>query len=512
MIGGSAFLLLAPLTASRADRESADGFAVRKDPGGRAFLTGWSPLERSGKRWWTAWVANGLGAATAVVLLAQAQAQPVSAHVLDDDVVLGVSRASLSTQGAEANGQTLGAVLSASGRFVAFASGATSLVRGDRNGVSDVFVRDLVRRRTWRVSISSSGAESDGPSMKPSISADGHVVAFPSSATNLVPDDRNGVPDVFVHDRAAARTKRIGTGRPGEADAASLAALVSANGRTIAFSSDASNLVPADANGTMDVFLTDRVTGRTRRVSVGPFGESPDRSEASSIDARGLVVAFRSFATNLVYGDGNGKADVFVFDRRTGLTERVNVSSTGDEARAATFRGVISGDGRFVGFRSRARNLVPGDTNSALDAFVHDRWTGVTTRISVASDHEEADAGEFDRSTRRNLFMSRPFLSADGRYAAFTSRASNLVPDDRNGVSDVFVHDLLTGTTARVSVSAAGEEADAASLVSGISADGRVVAYTSFAENLVRGDTNRRRDVFVARLRVPADDARSHPR
>jgi len=463
-------------------------------------------------RRWTTWVANGLGAATAVVLLAQAQAEPVSAHVLDEDVVLRVSRANLSTRGAEADGQTFGAVLGASGRFAAFASGATSLVPGDRNGVSDVFVRDLVRRRTGRASIAPSGAESNGPSLKPSISADGSVVAFPSSATNLVPDDRNGVPDVFVRDRAAGITTRIGTGRKGEADAASLAALVSANGRTIAFSSDASNLVPSDRNGTMDVFLTDRVTGQTRRVSVGPFGESPDRSEASSIDARGLVVAFRSYATNLVYGDWNGKADVFVFDRRNGLTERVNVSSTGVEARAATFRGVVSGDGRFVGFRSRASNLVPQDTNHALDAFVHDRWTGATTRISIAADGEEADARGFDRSTRRSLFMSRPFLSADGRYAAFTSRASDLVPDDRNGVSDVFVRDLLTGTTARVSVSAAGEEADAASVVAGISADGSVVAFTSLADNLVVGDTNGLRDVFVARLRVPRDVARSHPR
>jgi len=462
-------------------------------------------------RRWTKWLVNGLGAATAVVVLAQAHAHPVGAHVLDEDVVLGVSRANLSTRGIEADGQTFGAVLSASGRFVAFASGA-SLVRGDRNGVSDVFVRDLVRRRTWRASISVAGAESDGPSMKPSISADGSIVAFPSAATNLVPDDRNGVPDVFVRDRAARLTRRIGTGREGEADAGSLAALVSANGRTIAFSSDASNLVPGDGNGTMDVFVTDTVTGRTRRVSVGPFGETLERSEASSIDARGEVVAFRSYATNLVHGDWNGKADVFVFDRRTGVTERVNVSSTGDEARAATFRGVVSGNGRFVGFRSRARNLVPHDANQALDAFVHDRWTGATTRISIAWDGDEAEAGDFDRSTRRSFFMSRPFLSGDGRFAAFTSLAANLVPGDRNGVSDVFVHDLLTGATARVSVPAEGGEANGASVVAGISADGSAVAFTSLADNLVPGDTNGRRDVFVARLRLPGDAASAHPR
>ena len=468
-------------------------------------------MERSGV-WWPAWIVNALGAATAVLVLAQAQAQPVSAHVVAEDVVLRVNRANLSTHGVQADGATFGAVLSASGRFVAFVSGATSLVPGDRNGVTDVFVRDLVGRRTWRASISSSGAESDGPSMKPSISADGSVLVFPSTATNLVPDDRNGVSDVFVRDRAAALTERVSSGTEGEADGASLAALVSADGRTIVFSSDASNLVPADDNWTMDVFVTDRVTEQTSRVSVGPLGESPDRSEASSIDGRGRVVAFRSYAPNLVYGDWNGKADVFVFDRRTGLTERVNVSSTGDEARAATFRGVLSADGRFVGFRSRARNLVPDDTNHALDAFVHDRWTGVTTRISVASDGEEADAGGSDRPTRRSFFMSRPFLSANGRYAAFTSRASNLVPDDRNGVSDVFVHDLFTGATARASVSADGEEADAASFVSGISADGRALrsrrspTTSSSATRMGGGMCSSRFFAFPATL------ARSHPR
>ena len=455
------------------------------------------------------WLVNTLGAGTAVLVLAQAHAQPVGAHVVADDVVLRVQRANLSTDGAEAEGSTFGAALSASGRFAAFTSAATSLVPGDWNAMTDVFVRDLVRRRTERVSISSAGVESDGHSKKPSISADGSMIAFPSSATNLVPGDQNDVPDVFVHDRAAGLTKRMSIGSEGEADALSLAAFVSANGRTVVFSSEASNLVPQDGNGTMDVFVKDVVAGRIRRVSVGPFGESADRSEASSIDARGLVVAFRSFASNLVGGDLNGKADVFVFDRGSGLVERVNVSSTGAEARAATFRGVVSGSGRFVGFRSRAANLVPGDTNEALDTFVHDRWTGATTRISVSSEGEEADARGFDRSTRRSFFVSRPFLSADGRYAAFTSRASNLVPEDRNGMTDVFVHDLLTRSTARVSVSADGEEANGASFVSGISADGRVVAFTSNADNLVAGDTNGRRDVFVARLRTRGEIAES---
>src|SRR5688572_24919113 len=184
---------------------------------------------------WPVWVVNAVGAAAAVVVLAQAQAQPVGAHGLGGDVVLRVDRASVSSGGEEADGESFGAVLSASGRFVAFVSGAASLVRGDRNGVSDVFVRDVVRLRTWRASISSSGVEGNGASRKPSISAGGRVVAFPSSATNLVPDDRNGVADVFVRDRVSGRTERVTMGPGGEADATSLAPCVSADGRTIVF-------------------------------------------------------------------------------------------------------------------------------------------------------------------------------------------------------------------------------------------------------------------------------------
>jgi Tol biopolymer transport system component len=276
---------------------------------------------------------------------------------------------------------------------------------------------------------------------------------------------------------------------------------VSGDGSVVVFSSEASNLVPGDQNGVPDVFVHVLGTGETSRVSVGASGEADGRSEASSVSANGQLVAFRSFAANLVPDDLNGHTDVFVHDSNTGVTERVNVSSTGVEANGAAFRGMLSGDGRFVGFRSRASNLVPGDTNDALDVFVHDRITGKTRRISVAMDGAQADACGVDERTRKNLFMSRPFLSANGRYAAFTSRAANLVAGDRNGMPDVFVRDLVTGRTIRVSVTARGGDANGPSFISGISADGGVVAFQSFASNLVPGDTNRRKDVFVA---VPA--------
>jgi hypothetical protein len=158
---------------------------------------------------------------------------------------------------------------------------------------------------------------------------------------------------------------------------------------------------------------------------------------------------------------------------------------------------MVSADGRFVGFRSVAGNLVHGDTNHAIDVFVHDRLSGKTTRISVASDGVQAEARWFPRVVRNTSFQSRPFLSRHGRYSAFTSRAPNLVRGDTNGRADVFRHDLETGRTIRVSIPDRGGQAISDSRVTGLSADGSVVGFMSPASNLVPGDTNRRNDYFV---------------
>jgi Tol biopolymer transport system component len=415
-------------------------------------------------------------------------------------------RVDVGTNGEEANGRSWRGTISANGRVVAFTSTATNLVRRDTNRARDVFVRDLRTHRTVRVSVSSAGTQANRSSFYPALSADGRIIAFRSLATNLVRGDHNGVADVFVHDLATGLTERVSVASAGaEASAGSFSSSVSADGRIVAFSSSASNLDPDDHNGVTDVFVRDRARRQTVRVTVGPYGEGNGRSEGSSISANGRVVAFRSFATNLVAGDTNGLADAFVRDWARRVTERVNVSSWEGQANRETFRPMLSGDGRRVGFRSRAVNLVRGDTNEALDVFVRDRVAGTTTRVSVASDGSEADAQALSWMAGQTIFMSRPYLSADGRYAAFSSRAANLVLHDRNGVSDVFVHDLLTLRTVRVTVTADGAEADGPSFVSGISGDGRVVVFQSSADNLVKGDTNLRRDTFV---RIRAIDAR----
>ncbi len=380
-------------------------------------------------------------------------------------------------------------VISADGRFVAFTSGA-NLVPEDTNGVFDVFVHDRLTGTTERVSVDSAGTQGNGASGMIgayfggyAISADGRFVVFESRATNLVPGDTNGVPDVFVHDRLTGTTERVSVDSAGtEGNGSSGYPSLSADGRFVAFESRATNLVGGDTNGVADVFVRDRVTGTTERVSVDSAGtEGNGASGVSAISADGRFVAFLSSAANLVPGDTNGVGDVFVHDRQTGRTERVSVDSGGIEANAFSSQPTISANGRFVAFTTEATNLVPGDTNGWRDVFVHDRQTRSTERVSVDSAGNEGDYHSQSAS-----------LSADGRFVAFDSWATNLVPGNRNGRGwrDVLVHDRLTGTTERVNLDSAGNQGTGDSAYPALSADGRFVAFVSTAANLVPGDTN----------------------
>src|SRR5439155_1129649 len=234
------------------------------------------------------------------------------------------------------------------------------------------------------------------------------------------------------------------------------------------------NLVTGDTNAVSDAFVYDRVTGTTERVSVSSAGaEANGTSFAPAISADGRFVAFPSEATNLVPGDTNGATDVLVRDRRTGTTERVSVSSAGAEANGTSFTPAISADGRLVAFASEADDLVIGDTNQAFDVFVHDGMTGTTERVSVDSTGAQANAASIEHFC--------PALSADGRFVAFESDATNLVPVDTNAATDVFVRDRLTATTDRVSVDSTGAQANDRSDFPAISADGSVVAFVSTA-------------------------------
>jgi Tol biopolymer transport system component len=406
-----------------------------------------------------------------------------------------ISRVSVSSSGAQGNGYSTAPSASADGRFVAFHSGATNLVDRDRNGFADVFVRDRLAASTERVSLAASGSEADGDSTFASISADGRFVAFRSTASNLVDGDRNGVADVFVRDRATGSTRRASVDSAGaEADRASDFPAISANGRFVAFSSAATNLVDGDVDGFPDVFVHDLQSGETSIVTVGQGGAAPDRfgvADALAISADGRFVAFQHLAGNLVADDTNEVEDVFVRDRVAGTTLRASVASSGEQADARSGLGrlSISADGRFVTFASDATNLVPGDTNGVSDTFVHDADTWDTTLVSATPTGEPANGPS-----------SAPSISSDGRFVAFLSVASNFAPGDGNALGDVFVRDLFTTTVTCASLGPSGAAADGESYTPAIAADGREVAFISYATNLVPGDTNRAIDVFARDL------------
>jgi len=376
-----------------------------------------------------------------------------------------------------------------------------------------VFVACLTTNLAWagmteRVSVSSSGEQANGRSCfyetGPRVSADGRFVAFASEASNLVPNDNNGATDVFVRDRMLGTTERVSvsnTGQEGNEDSGYrpgveiFGVAISADGMYVAFGSAANNLVPGDT-GWWDVFVRDRVGGTTERVSVADGGgQANQHSVRPSISADGRFVAFSSRASNLVPNDTNGASDVFVRDRSGSTTERLSLSSAGAQANYDCYRPRISADGRFVAFESDASNLVPNDSGWR-DIFVRDRSGSTTERVSVTSGGAQANYDSFNAC-----------ISVDGRFVAFDSGASNLVPGDTNGYPDVFLRDRQENTTKRVSVTATGGEAvggDSSS--ASISGNGRFVAGDTISWNLVSGPYPMRQ-IFIRDTQTPTTEA-----
>ena len=375
----------------------------------------------------------------------------------------------------------------------------TTPVNNDEEVVNDDLDAALVAI-TERVSVASDGTQSNAHSWSSDISGDGRYVTFSSNATNLVSDDANANGGVFVHDRDTGLTERV--------SAAGYSSAISDDGIYVAFYSSAANLVSDDTNGTFDIFVHDRATGISECVSVASDGtQGNDISNDPAISGDGRYVAFASRASNLVIDDTNGEYDIFVHDRVTGITERISVASDAAQADNGSWSPDISSDARYVTFYSQATNLVADDTNEEKDVFVHDRNTGITERVSIASDGSEGNFSSFS-----------PSISANGRYLAFDSWASNLVTEDTNNAPDVFVHDRDTGITERVSVTSDGGQGDYYSFSAAISGDGRYVAFGSDTTNLVADDSNYLEDIFVhdrvtgitERVSVASDGAQSN--
>lgn len=322
---------------------------------------------------------------------------------------------------------------------------------------------------------------------------DGRFVAFASLASNLVPGDTNGVGDVFVRDRLTGTTERVSVGVKGvqgDGDSnflgISTAPAISDDGRYVAFKSDATNLVKGDRNNLTDVFVRDRVAGTTEKISGDGGGDNP------SISPNGTFVAFETFDF-----DGDFAQDIYLRNRVTGAIERISVSHDGSEIFGTSDDPAVA-NGPVVAFASSAPNLVPEDGQSNIDVFVRDLSgpTPVTERVSVSSD--EQPAGEFDTSRD-------PAISGDGRFVAFESDAQSFTAVPQTGFfSDIFVRDRQAGTTVLASANRRRREASGQSEDPEISADGRFVAFASFASDLIRRTTDPDgelvRDAFVRDL------------
>jgi fibronectin type 3 domain-containing protein len=448
--------------------------------------------------------------------------------------------------GGAANGDSDQAVISADGRYVAFTSKASNLVPGDLNGKSDVFIEDL---QTGTVLLVSTGANGQGndDSFNPVLSADGRYVAFTSAASNLDPNKTDHAFDVFRKDMQTGEVRLVSTGPGGQGSASGDGASISGDGRLVSFVSFANNLVPGDTNGAYDAFVKDMDTGVVTLVNQGAQGPGNRGSTNAFLSADGRYVAFSSQATNLVLGDTNGVGDAFVKDLQTGAVSLVSASTAGPgngqsvagpisadgrfvlvksfatnlvsqavgpgfqiflkdtltgsiqlvttgAAGPANSDGqfpALSGDGRYVQFMSGASNLVPNDNNGAADVFVRDTQAATTTLISNRNASlAPATAGG-----------SLPQVSADGRFVVFSSASDLIVPGDTNNCSDVFVKDLSTGTIQLVSQGAQGI-GNGASFGGFISPDDRYIVFTTLANNLVAGDTNGYADVLMKDLQT----------
>lgn len=406
---------------------------------------------------------------------------------------------SASADGVEGNSGSWYMTISDDGRFVAFRSYATNLVPGDTNGEPDVFVKDVKTGAIDRISLTAAGQEGDDDSLNPAISGDGRFVAFESIATNMVSGDENGYADVFLYDRqdqSLQLVSRTSAGVP--ANSSSYSPRTTTDGRYTAFYSWATNLVADDTNGEYDVFVFDRDSGAVSLVSKNSQGAHGNgRNYKPDISGDGRYVVFESKSTNLVAETVTGASYMIIrHDRSTGENVLVSVNDDGDPAASGCYDPKISDDGRFVVFRSTADNLVPGDTEGKTDVFMRDIHEQRTIRLSQTADGAGGD-----------LNSSYPSISPDGGTVCFPSAAGNLTPDSVYSLSNVFVYTAADGTLTNVHKSVAGETANNdAFLRCDVSRGGFYVTFDSEANNLVAGDTGTDNDVFLAQGPVVSDE------
>lgn len=408
-----------------------------------------------------------------------------------------IERVNMSTAlNQSANGQF--PTMNADGRYVVFWTDDSRLIPNDNNNTGDIYLRDRQANETVRVSIGNGNVEANNLTFAENdISDNGNLIVYASNATNLIQGDTNGFTDVFVFDRGAGAVARVSVpiNESTQTNGPSFRPVISGNGRFVAFRSQASNIVNGRSVNRPDIFLFDRagtVNNRVAQINVHTNGTPSNAEEATgriAINDNGNFIAFESIATNLVNGDTNGKRDIFLRDRTENRTIRVSRGLNGEEANGDSSAPAISANGRFIAFRSLASNLVEGDTNNRADIFVYDVEENTTTRVSLSR-----------TGAQGNNDSDMPSISNSGRFVSFQSAASNLVEGDVNNTADIFVHDRNTGVTTRANIAGNGAQTNGFTApIHSLSGDAAFIAFESVANNLVQNDTNNSNDIFVAR-------------
>jgi Tol biopolymer transport system component len=386
------------------------------------------------------------------------------------------------------NGDSRRASFSADGKKLVFQSRATNLTDQPTKDRTQIYMADLETGKLDLVSLTSQNEPSNGDAVFASLSADGSKLVFCSESSSLVPGDTNSFEDIYLRDLETGSIERVSVSSHGlQGNSASLRPSISHDASTLAFASRAKNLVPDDTSYRQDIFVRDLESKTTRRINLGPDGEEANGySDNPQISGNGRFVVYNSMASNLVSGDTNGFQDIFLSDLKTGRTERVNVGPNHEQANGKTYEASVSDNGRYVAFYSYADNLVEHDNNDHLDVFVRDRLLETTERVSLDHRGQEIDGASYWAK-----------ISGDGTAVAFVSSAKGITEKEGYGYNDVFVRDRDLKTTTKVSVGSRGARSKASSTEPSLSSDGKNVAFTSWASNLVNESNRTRADVFL---------------
>ncbi|MEY9994543.1 Tol biopolymer transport system component [Streptomyces sp. V4I8] len=391
--------------------------------------------------------------------------------------VPSTERITVSSTGEQGTDYAAGPQLSANGRYAAFASHAPNLVAGDTNGVEDSFVRDLRTGRVERISLTSDGTQADGGTKPVAISANGRYVVLVSTADNLTdwPAPKEyWAQDVYVHDRVTHRTERVSETLDGGSAYAHGAAAISDDGRYVAFTARPNRMESGQTVIYPAVYVTDRRTGTIERTT------NRDQPEWGSyhldMSADGRYVVYDRF------GPRGGGGAMMVHDRRTGTEERVDVTPQGTPAQYYGLDPSLSADGRYVAFTYRGDDLLPDGTAASTSTYVRDLRNDTTRGIAHGGPGGPA-------------VIAGAEISGNGRYVAYGFRAEQ-------GQDNIYVRDLRTGTSSLASESVTGGPVtDESVYATSFGGDDKLLGLGSGSAQLVTGDTNGVTDGFLRRLR-----------